>query len=258
MAGLEPSSWAQSSASRLSSRSRSASARAASWPRSRSMPSLLLISLLRASRAERGVRVAVLGGLAHVADQPDVRRQRVGPHLVIEIASAGRPAARPRTAPSSALRYRSGYPVERGDRRVRRLRPGRRVLGPGPGPHLARGVVTVVAGQIQVGEVEERIGPVQLEFAEGDLGQPLESGQVGLVIAVLLPIGRPVARAAASASRPARTPAGDRSWTLPSYSWRPPYSRTSGTDRSRTARNLGLISVMLGNLSDHRPRAVLG
>src|SRR5690606_18337101 len=45
---------------------------------------------------------------------------------------------------------------------------------------------------------------------------------------------------------------GDRSWTAPSYSCRPPDSRASGTIRSVMARNLGWSSVMAKTLTPLR------
>jgi hypothetical protein len=85
--------------------------------------------------------------------------------------------------------------------------------------------------------VVQRVGPVQLELAQLQPDQPLEGGQLGLVVRVALPTSRgPPTRA-----RAARTPSGDRSSTRPSYSWRPTYSRTALIDRSQIARSRWFI-----------------
>ncbi len=55
---------------------------------------------------------------------------------------------------------------------------------PGSGPLLRRRVVAVVAGQVELAEVQQRIAPVQLELAERDPAEVLERGQVGLVVRI--------------------------------------------------------------------------
>src|SRR5690349_17402172 len=82
----------------------------------------------------------------------------------------------------------------------------------------------------------ERVPPVQFELGVGDELVLLGRGQVSLVVRVRHAL-------AAVPTRPARTPAGDRSCGLPSYSCRPAYSRTSETSRSQTARNRGESSM---------------
>ena len=58
---------------------------------------------------------------------------------------------------------------------------------PGGRPLLRRRVLLVVAGQVQLAQVDERIAPVQLELAELDPAEVLERGQVRLVVPVAVP-----------------------------------------------------------------------
>ena len=160
------------------------------------------------------------------------------------------------------LGHRGGDPVEGGHGGVDRVGPGGQVAAAGLGPLVREGVLAVVAGHVQGGDVVQRVGPVQLQLAQLQPQQPLEGGQVGLVLRILLPTDRgtpsgfpePVAgdrpdplpagpswgspapsgdrtrsrRASPRTGgrpRPGRPPpSGDRSSMRPSYSWRPEYS----------------------------------
>ena len=57
---------------------------------------------------------------------------------------------------------------------------------PGRGPLFRRGVLPVVTRQVQLGQVEQRVPPVQFQVPVGDLGPGLERGQVRLVVWVRL------------------------------------------------------------------------
>ncbi len=74
--------------------------------------------------------------------------------------------------------------VKGGHRGIDRLRPGGELSQPGAVTLLLRGVVPVVAGQVQPAEVDQRVAPVQLELAVHDARMILERGQVGLVVCV--------------------------------------------------------------------------
>src|SRR6266581_5040810 len=64
------------------------------------------------------------------------------------------------------------------------------MLGPRGIPLLPGGVVPVVAGQVELAEVQDRVPAVQLEPGVGDLLVPLGRGQVSLVVRVRqLPAG---------------------------------------------------------------------
>src|SRR5690606_15129332 len=98
--------------------------------------------------AERGVGVAVLGGVFEVGDQAGVRLQGG------LVGDAGGQA--PDRA-EQGLRHGGADLVERGDRVPYSLRPAGEVGGLGGGAVLLGGVVAVVAGELQVGEVEQRV-----------------------------------------------------------------------------------------------------
>ncbi len=82
----------------------------------------------------------------------------------------------------------------------------------------------------------QRVGRGAAPARPAPAGQPLEGGQLGLVVRVGLRGAGPPTRA-----RAARTPSGERSSTRPSYSWRPTYSRTALIDRSQRARSRWFI-----------------
>ena len=132
--------------------------------------------------AQRSVWVAIGSGPVQVRHQAGVRSaRRRGRPLVGIGRHGGRQAA--------------DCAAERGrDRRVDEVqRLDGRVDGPGPGsqvhpasvlPLLGRGVVPVVAGEIEFGQVVQRIAAVQFELAECDAGALLERRQVRLVVRI--------------------------------------------------------------------------
>ena len=136
--------------------------------------------------AERRVGVALRRRTFDVRDQPCVRGPRRGQGLLPGTAarSRGEPGRQAADAAEQRLRHRGGDLVERLDGRVRGLRPGGEVRGPGGVPLLLRGVVPVVAGQVQLAEVEERVPAVQFEPGDGDPLPLLGRGQVRLVVRV--------------------------------------------------------------------------
>ncbi len=101
------------------------------------------------------------------------------------------------------------------------------MLAAGLVPLRGRGVVPVVAGQVQVAQVHGRVAPVQFQVAELDPGRIGERGQLGLVVRVGQ--RRVGACGVVQRAQAGRTPARERSWTRPSYSCRPLHSRTSAT-----------------------------
>ncbi len=115
------------------------------------------------------------------------------------------------------------------------------MLGPRGVTFLLGGVVLVVAGQVELAEVQDRVPAVQFELGVGDLF--CSSAADRCASSCPSASRSPSALAVASRARPARTPAGDRSCGLPSYSCRPAYSRTSATSRSQTARTRGERSM---------------
>ena len=136
--------------------------------------------------AERRVGIALRRRAFDVRDQPGVRGPRRGHGLRRGTAarSRGQPGRQAADAAEQRLRHRGADLVERLDGRVRDLRPGREVRGARGVPLLPRGVVAVVAGQVQLPEVGERVPAVQLEPGEGDPLQLLGGGQVRLVVRV--------------------------------------------------------------------------
>jgi len=113
--------------------------------------------------AQRGVRVAAGGGRIHVRHQPGVRAQRGRPG---RLADLGRYPGR---EPADALGQRRGHRradlIQRVNRRLDGLRPGRQLSQQGLVPLLLRCVVAVVAGQVQRGQVRGRAAAVQFEVA---------------------------------------------------------------------------------------------
>ena len=110
-----------------------------------------------------GMAVLEHGGNAFdVRDQSCVRGPRRGQGLLSGTAarSRGEPGRQTADAAEQRLRHRGGDLVERFDGRVRSLRPGGEVRGPRGVPLLLRGVLPVVAGQVQLAEVEERVPAV--------------------------------------------------------------------------------------------------
>ena len=105
-------------------------------------------------------------------------------------AVSGMPAARPRTPETSALATGALTRSSDATRRVHRLRPQGQVVQLGPLAFLRRRVLPVVAGQVHLGEMRQRVAPVQLRLAVGDLGPPLERGQVRLVVRIIAPVAR--------------------------------------------------------------------
>ena len=102
------------------------------------------------------------------------------------VRGAGRDAGR--QAPDALQeggRDRRAHPVERRDRDVHRLRPASQLRQPGLVPLRLRSVVPVVAGQVEAGQMDQRVAPVQLQFPEHDPGVVLERGEMRLVVHIL-------------------------------------------------------------------------
>ncbi len=131
--------------------------------------------------AERHGRIALQRRPLQVRDEPGVRGERGLLDVVpVGVEPDGQPAGRPHGRARDRRRHR----VERGQRRVDRLGPGGQVPLPGGGPLGRRRVLPVVAGQIQVRDVEERVDPVQAQLAEDHPGVRLERAHVRLVVRI--------------------------------------------------------------------------
>ncbi len=146
------------------SRSRSASARAASAARSTSVASNAPIARARAappiatSRVARGARRVSRWATKRAC----AARARSTTSGAAGAGSASSAAPRPRTAGSSAVGDRRRHGVERADGGVDRVRPGGEVPGAGRVPLGRGGVLAVVAGEVEVVEVDERVAAVGL------------------------------------------------------------------------------------------------
>ena len=203
-------------------------------------------------RAEAGgaqgrVRVAGRGGPLHVGDQPGVRGQRGLQDAFVHVAGEARGAiAEPGRQPPDRAHQRAGDRradlVQGLDRRVDHPRPGGQVLGPGRGPFGRRRVVAVVVGQLELGQVQDRVTAVQLEVGENDLTQVLARGQVRLVVAVGQRAHRRPAPRRAGPGRPGHQPATGPAACRRIRAVRS-YSRISATLRSHTARSRGERSM---------------
>ena len=145
-------------------------------------------------RAERGIRVAVARSLRHVRHQARVRGQRRVEHRLVEPRAAVwrtrflKPGGEPAYRAKEGLRDGGADLVERGNGRVHGPRPASQVLGPRGVPLRRRCVVPVVAGQVEFGEVQDRVTAVQFEIGEGDPQALLRRGQLRLVVRVADPL----------------------------------------------------------------------
>ena len=137
-------------------------------------------------RAQRRVGVPLPGRALHMRDEPAVRGPGGRGH-------GGRGARRdargqPLDASDQRTRHRGAHLVQRGQGRIHRLRPQGQVRQLGPLALLRRGVVAVVAGQVHLGQIGQRVAPVQFQLAVDHLGPPLERGQVRLVVRIAGPV----------------------------------------------------------------------
>jgi hypothetical protein len=134
--------------------------------------------------AQRRLGVAVGGGRLQVGDQPLVGLDGPLDHRVglLDVEVGGQALG----GGQEGLGDRGRDPVEGGHGGPDRVRPGGQVAPAGLGPLGGRGVLAVVAGHVQGGHVVQRVGPVQLQLAQLQAGQPLEGGQLGLVVRVVL------------------------------------------------------------------------
>ena len=115
------------------------------------------------------------------------------------------------------------------------------MLGPRGVTFLLGGVVLVVAGQVELAEVQDRVPAVQFELGVGDPFLLLGRGQVSLVVRVREPLA--VGPRRRQPGEPGADARRGQVRGLPSYSCRPAYSRTSETSRSQTARTRGERSM---------------
>ena len=136
--------------------------------------------------AERRVGVAAGHRALHVRDQPGVRGPRGRQHGLVRVAAGTRAETGGQAADGTEqrLRHRRADLVERLHGRVRDLRPGGEVRVPRRLSFPLRRVVPVVAGQVQLAEMVDRVPAVQLEPGVADPLLLLRRGQVSLVVRV--------------------------------------------------------------------------
>ena len=149
----------QASSSRARSRSRSASARSSSRPRSTSRA-----SPVPSSRSSGPGRAPPRGGPRR-RPPPGGRPAACGRRSTTgsaSVAACGQALGRAQ----EGLGHRGGDPVEGGHGGVDRVGPGGQVAAAGLGPLVREGVLAVVAGHVQGGDVVQRVGPVQLQLAQ--------------------------------------------------------------------------------------------
>ena len=132
--------------------------------------------------------------------------------------------------------------VKGGHRGVDRLRPGGELRQPGAVTLGLRGVVPVVAGQVKPAEVDK--GLRRYSSSSPYTTRARSSNAARWASSCASSRAAPELAASASAARLLRTPSGDRSWIVPSYSCRPLYSRASARSRSHTARSRADRSFM--------------
>jgi len=127
--------------------------------------------------AERGVRVAVAGAGLDVLDQAGVGGQGLLGQRVGRVEVGGQaPHHR-----QQRLGDRSAHPVQRADGGVDGPGPGGQMPPASLGALLRRGVVAVVAGEVEPADVVQRVASVQFELAELDPHGVLVGGDVGVV-----------------------------------------------------------------------------
>jgi hypothetical protein len=155
-------------------------------------------------RAKRGIGGPLGGGPLDVRHQPRVRGERGAPDRLVGVLRDARGQAADPV--DERGRDRRAEPVERVQGRVDGVRPGGQVPRPGLRPLGGRGVLPVVAGQIQVAQVQDRVAPVHLQVAEEDPGRVLRRGQMRLVVRVIEP--RAAGRRLGQAGQPGPDPVG--------------------------------------------------
>ncbi len=114
--------------------------------------------------AQRRVGIAVGGRLVDERHQPGVRRHRVRPGALV----GGRWNAprQPADPAGQGCRDRRAEPVERGDGYVDGLGPRGEVRVAGAVALLLRGILTVVAGEVEPGHMLHRVAAVHLQVFE--------------------------------------------------------------------------------------------
>ena len=181
-AGRLASTAAHDSVSRSVSRSRSASARSASLPRSTSVASAVPSSAVSAADPS-----------AASGEPDDAASDTCATSRACAVSAASRAPgsasagdARGQSLDAAEQRFgdRRAQLVERRDRRVDHPGPGRQVRGAGRVPFGSGRVVLVVAGQVQLAQVEQRVAPVQLQVGEHHPAIILGRAQVRLVVRV--------------------------------------------------------------------------
>ncbi len=140
----------------------------------------------QAGTAERRIRIALRRRALQVRDQPGVRGPRGRQGTVVGTAAGpgGEPGRQAAYGAEQGLRHRGAHLVQRGDGRVGHLRPDHQVLGPRGVPLCRRSVVPVVAGQVELAQVQQRVTAVQFEIGVEDSFLLLGRGQVRLVVRV--------------------------------------------------------------------------
>ena len=94
--------------------------------------------------------------------------------------------AEPADRRQKRARDRCRYRVEGLDRTVDGVRPGAQVSCPGRCPLVCGGVLAVVAGEVEVQEVNQRVPPVDLDHGECSARARLCRGQVCFVVRIRL------------------------------------------------------------------------
>ena len=135
--------------------------------------------------AKRRVRVAVRRRVLQVRDQPAVRRQSGLDRIRRTGGEASREAA---GGAEQGFRHRRADLVQRADRAVDGVRPGRDVVLAGGLPLGRWRVVPVVAGQIQFGDVADRVAPVEFQVHIRHPESFLERRHLCLVVRVRIPV----------------------------------------------------------------------
>lgn len=109
----------------------------------------------------------------------------VGGHGPLAYAVGGFDAAgQPPHCREECLGHRGRHPVEGSHRRVDPLGPGVQVAAARLGPDLGRGVFPVVARQVQVRQVKQRVALVLLKLAEVHAEGLFEDPEMALVVGI--------------------------------------------------------------------------
>ena len=176
--------------------------------------------------SDRRIGIAVLGEILHPGHESLMGSPRRQGDLVVILAQR-RDQALHRS--EQAFGDGPGHIVEALHGAVDRVGPLLQVAAASGLADRSGRVLTVVARQIEIGDMQKRTAPVILQLSIDDSSPILEGGEMG----VDQRVGDPRSSEAGERAVP---PLGDRSWTTPSYSWAPPSSRVSGMNSSLTAR----------------------